>query len=82
MINLPLIGFMLFFLTFHSSVAQSENVFDHNLDGKIDIEPIKRPITSSLIPIKKPAQPLLSLKISNKDYENFDLALSLSLIHI
>ena len=76
MINLPLIGFILFFLTFQSLVAQSENIFDHNLDGKVDIEPIKRPITSSLIPIKRPAQPLLSLKLSNKDYENFDLALS------
>ena len=44
MINLPLIGFILFFLTFQSLVAQSENIFDHNLDGKVDIEPIKRPI--------------------------------------
>ena len=74
--NLPLIGFILFFLTFQLSVSQSADIFDHNLDGKVDIEPVKRPITSSLIPIKKPAQPLLSLKLSNKDYENFDLALS------
>ena len=76
MINLPLIGFILFFLTFQSMVAQSENIFDHNLDGKVDLEPIKRPITSSLMPVKRPPQPLLSLKLSNKDYENFDLALS------
>ena len=76
MINLPLIGFIFFFLNFQSLVVHSENIFDHNLDGKVDIEPIKRPITSSLMPIKRPAQPLLSLKLSNKDYENFDLALS------
>ena len=42
MINLPLIGFILFFLTFQSLVAPSKNIFDHNLDGKEDIEPIKR----------------------------------------
>jgi len=74
--NLSLIGLIFFFLILQLLHAQSKDIFDHNLDGKVEIQPIKRPNTSSLIPVKKPSQPLLSLKLSNKDYENFDLALS------
>ena len=37
--------------------------------------PIKRPELSSRLPIKRPEQPLLSLKLDNQDYEYFDLAL-------
>ena len=74
--NFLLISFIVFFFLLQLAHTRSEDVFDHNLDGKVDIIPIKRPITSSLIPIKRPSQPLLSLKLSNKDYENFDLALT------
>ena len=74
--KLPLIGLVVFFSIIQFANVQSADIFDHNLDGKVDIEPIKRPITTNLIPIVRPPQPLLSLKLSNKDYENFDLALN------
>tara|TARA_B100000073_G_scaffold341277_1_gene342398 strand:- start:4082 stop:6220 length:2139 start_codon:yes stop_codon:yes gene_type:complete len=74
--KLPLIGLVVFLSVVQFASVQSADIFDHNLDGRIDIEPVKRPITSSLMPMIRPPQPLLSLKLSNKDYENFDLALS------
>ena len=43
--------------------------------ASIEIIPEKRPLTSIRIPLKRPEQPLLSLILSNKDYEYFNLAL-------
>ena len=37
--------------------------------------PIKRPELNSRLPMKRPTQPLLSLRLDNQDYEFFDYAL-------
>ena len=51
--KLPLIGLVVFLSVVQFASVQSADIFDHNLDGRIDIEPVKRPITSSLMPMIK-----------------------------
>ena len=73
--KLIFIGLMVLFClspsSFWSTFAQ-ENLVQL---VSLEIIPEKRPSTNIRLPLKRPEQPLLSLILSNNDYEYFDLAL-------